>query len=260
MTAPSQLRLIPLGSGSSGNCTVVTDGTTTVLVDCGFSASEVTRRLASVGVDAAGIDALLITHEHSDHIRGVDVFCRRRAPSAVVYGSKGTLTAGPFDDLAARTKVLRAGDPVRVGSLDVIAFCTSHDSAQPFGYRIERDGCAIGIATDTGCFTDEVADGLAGCEVIALESNHDVDMLERGPYPPFLKSRILSRDGHLSNADAARALERLASNRLRRVFGMHRSATNNTARLARSALVSRLAEIGLDVEVTIAPQHQPAAG
>lgn len=254
MTHTPRLRCIVLGSGSAGNCTAVTDGETTVLIDCGLSARETSRRLGSAGIDAHSVSAVLITHEHSDHVRGLEVFCRRHATSAVVWASHGTRRAAGLDDVVAEVVSLKPGDPVRIGELDVFGFRTSHDAAEPFGYRLSRGDDAVGIATDTGVLTAETAEALAGCSVIALESNHDVEMLERGPYPAFLKRRILSRDGHLSNADAADALEKLASDELRHVFGMHRSRTNNTARLAGAALSARLSFIGLDVPVTVAAQ------
>lgn len=257
MNRSSALRCIVLGSGSAGNCTAVTDGSTTVLIDCGFSAREVSRRLAATDIDLSTVAAILITHEHGDHVRGIDVFCRRHAPQAVLYASVGTRRAGGLDDLDAHVVSLAAGEPVTIGGLDVVAFSTSHDAAQPFGYRLSHGADAIGVATDTGVLTDEAAEALSGCSVIALESNHDVEMLERGPYPYHLKRRILSHRGHLSNADAADAIERLASDRLRHVIGMHRSRTNNTARLAGVALEARLKAIGIDVPVTVAAQESP---
>ncbi len=246
-------RMVILGSGSAGNATAITDGVTTVLVDCGFSAREISRRLAAVGISASSVNAILVTHEHGDHVRGIDVFVRRHAPECVVYASSGTRRAAGLSDAVTVT----CGEPVRIGTLETVAFQTSHDALEPVGYRIERDGYAVGIATDTGVFTPQCAEGLAGCAVIALESNHDLEMLENGPYPYPLKRRIRSTHGHLSNHDAADALEKLVHDGLVHVVGMHRSRTNNTARLAGAALSGRLSHLGLgSVKVTVAGQDE----
>lgn len=248
--------MVVLGSGSSGNATVITDGSTTVLVDCGFSASEISRRLRSAHVDPASVSAVLVTHEHGDHVRGIDVFCRRHAPTAVVYASGGTRRAGELDRKAAEVVSLTAGEPIRIGTLTAVGFRTSHDAAEPMGFRVEAAGTAIGIATDTGVLTAEACEMLRGCAVLGIECNHDLDMLELGPYPTYLKRRIGSERGHLSNHDAADAVEKLASDDLVRVVAMHRSRTNNTAALAATALEQRLALMGLSIEVAIAHQDR----
>lgn len=249
------LRLVVLGSGSSGNATAITDGSTTVLVDCGFSASETARRLASAGIEAASVSAILLTHEHADHIKGLDVFCRRHAPGCSVYATHGTLRAAGLLGLRDEVLELTPGETVRIGSLDVVGFRTSHDAAEPVGYRICSGSDCVGLATDTGHLTAEAAEGLEGCRILALESNHDVRMLERGPYPSFLKRRILSDEGHLSNAAAADALEKLLHDRLTHVVAMHRSETNNTSALATSALQTRLDRLGVRIKVSVAPQR-----
>lgn len=264
MTRPP-LRVVVLGSGSSGNATAVADGTTTLLIDCGFSARETARRMAAAGLDPATVSAVLVTHEHSDHVRGIEVFTRRHASACRVMSTRGTLAAEPLDAVADRAEALRPGEVRRIGTLDVVAFRTSHDAADPVGYRIEAGGAVVGIATDTGVLTDEAREALAGCDVLAIECNHDLDMLENGPYPYFLKRRIRSSRGHLSNPDAADAVEALASDRLRRVIAMHRSRTNNTHGLAGRALEARLARIGLGVPVDVARQDgvvdpEPAQG
>lgn len=254
MTPVQQLRLVVLGSGSTGNASAITDGETTVLIDCGFSAKETHRRMVAAGLNGESVTVILLTHEHSDHVKGVEVFARRYAGDCPVYGTRGTLDAADSNMRLADSRVLRPGDAVRIGGLSVLPFRTSHDASEPLGYRIETDFDAIGIATDTGLLTDEIAEALQGCGVIALEANHDIDMLERGPYPAFLKRRIASVHGHLSNHAAADGLERLMSDRLRHFIGMHRSRTNNTARLAETALRQRASRIGCGAKITVAAQ------
>ncbi len=256
MPQSSKLRVVFLGSGSGGNAVAVSDGVTTLLIDCGFSARETARRMALVGLDAGSVSAILLTHEHSDHLRGVEVFARRHTCS--VHATLGTRRAAGLDDLDSEVCSLTAGSEVRVGSLTVLPFHVSHDAAEPVGFRIEaNNGERFGLATDTGVLTPEARLALAEVDLLGIESNHDLGMLENGPYPSFLKRRIRSAEGHLSNPDAADALEALASTRLSRVFALHRSDTNNTPSLARRALMARLEVIGLKVPVDVAPQHEP---
>lgn len=256
MTLTSDLHVVFLGSGSGGNAVAVTDGTTTVLIDCGFSAREVARRMAIAGLSADTVSGILLTHEHSDHLRGVEVFSRRH--SCDVYATTGTRRAAGLDAMQACVVGIAGGEEVRIGTLSIVPFRTSHDAAEPVGFRVTTpSGRRFGLATDTGVLTPEAAEALADVDVLGLESNHDLKMLEAGPYPGFLKRRILSREGHLSNPDAADALEALVSDRLRRVVAVHRSDTNNTASLARRGLVARLAAIGLEIPVDVAPQGAP---
>lgn len=256
MTQTSDLRVVFLGSGSGGNAVAVTDGTTTVLIDCGLSAREVARRMALEGLSADGVAGILLTHEHSDHLRGVEVFSRRHR--CEVFATTGTRRAAGLDAMAACVVGIAGGSEVRIGTLCVVPFRTSHDAAEPVGFRVTTPGGMVfGLATDTGVLTPEAAEALADLDVLGLESNHDLRMLEAGPYPGFLKRRILSRDGHLSNPDAADALEALASDRLKRVIAVHRSDTNNTASLARRGLLARLGAIGLEIPVDVAPQSMP---
>jgi phosphoribosyl 1,2-cyclic phosphodiesterase len=256
LVSPSSLRVVFLGSGSAGNAVVVTDGATTVLVDCGFSARETARRMAMVGLAASHVCAILVTHEHSDHLRGVEVFSRRH-PCAV-YATRGTRRAAGLDAISAEVRGLIPGEVERIGTFSVVPFRTSHDAAEPVGFRIETEaGERFGLATDTGVLTDEAAEGLRDVDVLGLESNHDAGMLDSGPYPQFLKVRIRSDRGHLSNACAADAIERLASDRLRSIFALHRSDTNNSPTLAKRALSARATAIGLHVPIEVAPQDAP---
>ncbi len=253
MDSPRALRVAFLGSGSSGNATAVSDGRTTVLIDCGFSAREVVRRLLAHGIAAESVSAILVTHEHTDHVSGVEVFARRFG--CTVWTSAGTRRAGRFDPRVADVHTLIPGEPARIGSLEVLAFSTSHDAVEPVGYVVRDDsGTRFGLATDTGVFTEQAAEALAECDILGVECNHDVDMLTTGPYPWFLKQRIASSRGHLSNPDAARALEAIAGDRLRQVHALHLSRTNNTHDLAREGLSNCLSRLGLDAEVKTVTQ------
>ena len=245
-----------LGSGSSGNATIIAAGRDAAIVDCGFSAKETLRRAEDAGVDVTCVRAVLVTHEHTDHVSGVRVLAKRLG--VPVYATAGTRRAAALDRHVAEVRTLVPGEPFTVGALEVIAFRTSHDAAEPVGYRLSSArGPAVGLATDTGEMTAEAFEALAGCELLALEFNHDEYMLANGPYPWFLKQRIASARGHLSNAAAVRALERLGSDRLRAVFGMHVSRTNNTHEMVAAELSTALAR--LDLAVDSAPVRQDAS-
>ncbi len=234
----------------------MTDGTTTLLVDCGFSAKETARRMAIVGLDASRVSAILVTHEHSDHIRGVEVFARRHG--CPVFATRGTRRAAGLDALATHVGDLTAGEPERIGSFSVVPFRISHDAAEPVGFRFEADcGDRFGIATDTGVLTPEALEALREVDILGIESNHDLAMLANGPYPQFLKTRIRSDRGHLSNPDAAEALEQLAGGRLKRVLALHRSSTNNSPTIVKRTLVARSEAIGLRVHIDVARQDLP---
>jgi phosphoribosyl 1,2-cyclic phosphodiesterase len=248
------LRVTFLGSGSGGNSTLVAYGDTRVLVDAGFSAREIAGRLASHGEDPARLTAILVTHEHRDHACGVRVLQKRTG--APVLASKGTCEGaheegnGPFEH-----EHLDPGDTVRLGELRVTSFRVMHDAREPVGFLFEApDGTRLGYVSDIGEMTGEVAEALAGCEYVALEANHDARMLEHGPYPWFLKRRIASANGHLSNEAAGEAIGSVASDRLRHVFAIHVSRTNNTPDLAAAALRAGLLRTGLDVPVTAVGQ------
>jgi len=242
-----------LASGSRGNCTLIHAHGRGVLVDCGLSAREALRRIDEAGLADIRIEALLLTHEHSDHVCGARVIARRL--DIPVYATRGTASRAR-SALADVPEVvaLRSGDSLTLAGLGVTVFRTSHDAAEPVGYTFTTHSGRIGIATDTGVLTGEAWEVLPGCRVLGLEANHDLEMLECGPYPRFLKQRIRSDVGHLSNASAAGALERLAGDTLGMLVGLHLSEQNNQPELARHTLAATAGELGLGAEVLVASQ------
>lgn len=234
------MRLIVLASGSSGNAALIESGGRAVLLDAGISARETLRRLTAAGGADARIEAILLTHEHTDHVRGARVLARRLG--IPVYATAGTLTAASAC-LADVPETIAVGRRERfsVAGMKITAFPTAHDAAETVGFGFEsRRGHRIVVTTDTGIVTPEAAEALSGANVIGIESNHDLRMLSDGPYPPFLKRRIAGDRGHLSNDVAAAALASAAWKGLSHVFALHLSEQNNTPESARSALARSL--------------------
>ena len=217
-----------LASGSSGNAVLVTSGETSLLVDAGVSALQIRKRLESFGRAPDEIDAILLTHEHSDHVRGLDVFLRRHR-AAPVWTTHGTWSK--IDVRSDGGGELCSGTSVRFGNLEITPVATSHDAAEPLAYVFDDGDHSAAVCTDTGIVTPLLEQRLQGCELLLLETNHDKDMLRHGPYPWSLKQRIDSRTGHLSNHQSCEAIDRVGSSVLRAVVGMHLSAENNCPNL-----------------------------
>jgi phosphoribosyl 1,2-cyclic phosphodiesterase len=227
------VEVLVLASGSSGNAYVVRSGRTSLLVDVGVSALQVRRRLDAFGLGPEGIDAVLLTHEHSDHVRGLDVFLRRHR-AAPVWATRGTWSC-----LKVRSHgggELESGKSLRVGELHVTPVKTSHDAAEPVAFVFDDGRHCAAVCTDTGKFTTLLQQRLQGCEILLLETNHDKDMLRHGPYPWPLKQRIDSNTGHLSNHQSGEAVAYLQSSLLKAVVGLHLSAENNCPTLVRETL------------------------
>jgi phosphoribosyl 1,2-cyclic phosphodiesterase len=225
-----------LASGSKGNCCVIEGRTSTVLIDAGLSAKECLLRIERSGIDAGRIDALLVTHEHIDHIRGVDVLARKL--EIPVHATEGTLA----DFLQFRRtsekplayNACRYRQRFTIGDLIIEPFSTSHDAREPCGFIIREDDLRLGYCTDTGVISPHMHDLLRHCDGIVLESNHCPDMLANGPYPESLKRRIRSKRGHLSNPDAAACLRDFGKN-VPQVILAHLSEINNTPEKAISS-------------------------
>ena len=237
------VRLVVLGSGSAGNATCIEGGGARILIDAGFSCRELAARLEAVGVAPHRLDALVITHEHADHIRGAALFSRTyRVP---VWCTAGTFRAANLgrQGVPAHREVV-AGTPFAIEGLRLTPFRVPHDAVETVGFGVESNGTRIGYATDLGHGADEARLGLAACDLLVLESNHDVGMVRGGPYPQVVKDRVLSRHGHLDNETAAELLGFLAEVRTRTVVLAHLSRTNNRPDLALGAAYRRFEALG----------------
>ena len=226
-------RFSSLSSSSSGNCTYIGSAKGGVLIDAGISAKQITLKLDCIGVAPVGIGAIFITHEHSDHVRGLRVFASKyKIP---VFATEGTLDALVSSGVANGSFEI---NPINENGFEVngqliLPFKTSHDSAQSCGYVVRTsDDRRIAVATDTGIITDETRGAVKGCDLILAESNHDIGMLRNGSYPYMLKRRILSDVGHLSNVDCSKFVTELVENGTTRVVLGHLSKENNMPELA----------------------------
>jgi phosphoribosyl 1,2-cyclic phosphodiesterase len=230
------LRFASLGSGSRGNATLIQSAGTLVLVDCGYPARELTRRCEQLGVDPARIDAILVTHEHGDHIRGVGPVARKyRLP---VWMTHGTHRARDCGELPERRLFGSHDGPFRIGDLEVTPVPVPHDAREPCQYTFASGGLRLGLVTDLGSLTPVLVSSLEGVDALLLECNHDPHMLANGPYPPSLQARVGGNYGHLSNQQAAELLRRIDHQRLRHLVAAHLSEKNNTPELAREAMLS----------------------
>jgi phosphoribosyl 1,2-cyclic phosphodiesterase len=237
------MRLRVLGSGSSGNATLVESGSVRILVDAGLGPCELADRLASAGVDPASLALVLLSHEHQDHARGAASFSKKWGVR--LCGSRGTYAAAGLgaEDIAGYD-VLEPGTSRAVGSLSVRGVPVPHDAAGPLGFVIEGDGASLAHATDFGHVSRAVAEGFRECDVVLIESNYDPVMLRDGPYPWSVKERILGSRGHLSNDDVARFLYRDLGEACRMVVLAHVSQSNNHPELVRMTAESALRRRG----------------
>jgi phosphoribosyl 1,2-cyclic phosphodiesterase len=253
--------LVVLGSGSRGNAIYIGGARTRLLVDCGLSARQVGLRLKQIGVEPASLDAVLISHEHRDHVGGLGLL--RRLRRTTCYANRLTLEAmnGALGSAATaerpdRLEVFASGEPFEIGEFWINPFPVLHDALDPVGFEIKLNGVKLGIATDLGHATTLVRERLKGSDVLVVETNHDENLLRnnvRRPWP--LKQRILSKTGHLSNTAAAKLLADAASGSTRHIVLAHLSQECNTEALARQAVLAQLELVGLG-EVPIEVSRQ----
>lgn len=224
-----------LASGSSGNSIFVSTNKTKILIDAGLSGAEIQKRLAIIGEDPASIQAIIITHEHIDHIKGAGVLSRRfKIP---VYGNEKTLSASAACmKIPCETKFFESGTPFFIGEMRINPFSISHDASDPCGFTIKSGNSKLGIATDLGIATNLVKTRLKNCTGLVLEANHDPYLLANGTYPWSLKQRIKGRTGHLSNEEARDLLGEIAGRNLRNIILGHLSKENNCPEKALSTV------------------------
>lgn len=245
----------PLGSGSAGNAYYFESDGTGILVDAGFGPRETARRMEQIGRQLGNLQAVILTHEHYDHIRGAESIARKL--SIPIYLTRGTLEASSIDPTDTRTIVFPNNSTFQIGDLNVHSCRTLHDAADPACFVIEaRDGTRVGIASDLGYVDDAVLRHLRGCDGLFFESNHDLDMLRLGSYPWPLKRRIMSRFGHLSNDDSMTALQRMMDADLKTLCMIHLSQKNNHESIVRDMASGLLARNGVQLELGIAAQFE----
>ena len=230
------MRLCPLYSGSSGNCIYIGSSDTHLLVDIGVSNRKAECGLNSIGLTGRDINGILITHEHSDHIQGIGVFSRKYG--VPMYATEKTIAAildnskylGEID--RSLFNPIKADEEFLLGDIYVNPIHISHDAADPVAYRFSNNGHRMAVCTDLGCYTDYTSECLKDMDAMVLEANHDIRMLETGPYPYPLKRRILSDIGHLSNEASGRLLASILNDDMKRIYLGHLSAENNYPQLA----------------------------
>lgn len=250
------LTISPLFSGSKGNCTLIQSDTTNILLDAGYSCRSIVRALELRGLTQKDIDAIIITHEHADHIAALPQWQRR--VTTLVYAPE------PIADFIQQrvyfAEVHAVTGEFSVGNIRVDTYKCSHDANCCFGYRFTVGSSSLACVTDTGCVTEQLIHFLVPCKAVMIESNHDVNMLQRGEYPFPLKRRILSSDGHLSNEQAAEVITQIATGNVKDIILAHLSEQNNTKEIAFATAVRALANIGVcegkDVRVCVADQYK----
>lgn len=231
------IRFASLGSGSRGNATLVSVDNTLVLIDCGFSAREAERRLARLEVAPEQIDAILLTHEHSDHVRGVARLARRH--QLPVWLTAGTRMAWGEQDLP-ELRMINPHENFHLKDMDIRPCPVPHDAREPCQFIFSDGAFRLGVLTDAGMVTPHLREQMDGCNALLLESNHDVDMLARSPYPESVRRRVGGHQGHLSNAQAAQFLGSIDAARLQHLVAGHLSDTNNCPALVRETLAVAL--------------------
>jgi phosphoribosyl 1,2-cyclic phosphodiesterase len=242
-------------SSSGGNCALVREGNLTLLVDAGISARRIAQSLETLGLSFSDLSAVLITHEHTDHVAGLATLVKKCG--VPIFASTATADALARQNglLAPRLVAFAAGDTLSFGALEVTTFATSHDAAGSVGYRFDSADGSLGFLTDTGFVTEAAERCLLGVDALILEANHDVAMLRSGPYPAFLKQRVLGKEGHLSNDAAADFALQCVRHGTNDILLAHLSGENNAPAIAEYTVGRALQKRGMTVRLAIAPRE-----
>ena len=229
------MRFVSIASGSSGNCIYAGTENSHVLIDAGISAKRIEKGLFELGLKPSELNGICITHEHTDHTKGLGVLARRYgipiyATEGTLYEIRNTKSLGEFD--TSLLKPLRPDVKLCLGDMEILPFHIDHDAADPVAYRIQAEQKSVAVATDLGHYDQYIIDHLLDLDAVLLESNHDLRMLQTGPYPYYLKRRIMGDYGHLSNENAGRLLNCILNDKMKHVLLGHLSKENNLPELA----------------------------
>ncbi|MDH3354693.1 MAG: MBL fold metallo-hydrolase [Chromatiales bacterium] len=227
------MRFAILGSGSKGNATLIQSDSTTIMLDCGFTIKETERRLERVGTKPAELSAILVTHEHGDHISGIGPFVRKY--HIPVYMTRGSWIPHRMGNIPQHHFIC-CHSPFTIGDLTITPFPVPHDAREACQFTFQNSGKKLGVLTDTGMITPHIEENLDGCDALILEANHDLQMLREGPYPPSLQARVNSDLGHLNNQQSAALLKKIDTGRLQHLVVAHLSEKNNRPEHAINAL------------------------
>lgn len=251
------MRVCSLASGSSGNCFYVEDKSSknAVLIDAGISAKKISERLSSINRDAKNIKGIFITHEHSDHIKGVDVFSRHH--KIPIFATEKTIKNSELCSDSSLLNPIKNNECLFFEDLQVNAFSKSHQSIDPVSFSVSEKNKKISIITDSGYCCNNIHSNIQDSDFLCLESNHDIKMLEQGPYPTFLKQWIKSNTGHLSNMQAALAVLEYGNKNLNHIMLSHLSQTNNTPLLALHTFHNLIKErTDLKPKISVSPRER----
>ena len=246
------MRIVTFASGSTGNCSLITEGRTNILIDAGISMRRTLAALETLGLTPRDLCGVLITHEHSDHISGLPMLVKHYGVKVFAPKALCGVLAGMKPQITNNLNCMPEDDKAELGGIAVSCFRTPHDAAYSVGYRFEGENI-IAYATDTGSISDELVRGLEGAELALIEANHDVEMLKTGPYPYYLKQRIISPRGHLSNNDSGKLALHLAKSGTRHIILGHLSRENNTPELAYNTVNDAVSTE--TAEISVAPMN-----
>lgn len=254
------MKLCPLCSGSSGNATYIEAGNARLLIDAGLSCKRITELLERVSVDPRTLSAILITHEHIDHVRGVNILSKKYDIPVYANADTWSVLKAPLRDVAAKNVCVFESDrDFYLAGARILPFSVPHDAVHCVGFTVSAQGHKVGVCTDLGHVDARILSILSGCDLLLFEANHDVDMLMAGSYPYLLKKRILSGNGHMNNDDCGRALVKLHETGVKNVILGHLSQENNYPALAMIAVRSVLEEAGIanDMQIAVAAREEP---
>lgn len=251
------MQIYPLFSGSSGNCTLVEHNNTRLLIDVGVTGKAVFSALSQCDIDPSAIDAILVTHEHSDHIKGVGIVSRKLDIPIYANASTWYEMQGKIGEVAEKNiRVFDTNCDFSLKDINILPFSIPHDTAEPVAFSFNAGNKKLTVATDIGHITSDIEGVMKGSDILLLESNHDVDMLKKGPYPAVLKKRILGLKGHLSNEVCGNTLVKLYLSGVKRVILGHLSNENNTEELAYTTVSQILAQSGIGSDYSLKIAHR----